>query len=74
MININEYPNIASVLKRIAQMQDFGDSDPKDALDAVIYAYCPTRDGLSEDELELATAAMKVIELPEYLKNKNINM
>ena len=69
MIDINNYPNIASVLRRIAQMQELYRKDYEDDLDRVINAYRPGNEELSESELELATAADKRPELPEYLKN-----
>ncbi len=71
MIDINNYPNIASVLRRVAQMQELYRKDCEDDLDRVINAYRPGNEELSESELELAAAAAKEIEIPEYLKNNN---
>ncbi len=68
MININDYPNIASALRRIAQMQELSAKGGSDALDDVIEACCPLSRELTEEELELASAAVKEIDLPEYLK------
>lgn len=71
MIDINNYPNIASVLRRIAQMQELYRRDYEDDLDRVINAYRPGNEELSESELELAAAAAKEVEIPAYLKNNN---
>lgn len=71
MIDINNYPNITSILRRIAQMQALHRSNDEDALDHVLNNYRPINEELTESELELAAAAVKEVEIPAYLKNNN---
>ena len=71
MINLNDYPNIIAALKRAAELQKFMGNKTEDRLDMIINAYEPENGELTENELYFAAAAVKEVELPEYLKNRN---